>query len=52
MYETIHIGWKKPPEGWIKFTRNGSSKGNGVFRLWWPIIQLCREMVKRLHSKD
>ncbi|CAJ2627891.1 unnamed protein product [Trifolium pratense] len=37
--ETIYIGWKKPPEGWIKLNSDGACKGNndisgcgGLFR--------------------
>ena len=31
MKETIYIGWKKPPEGWIKLNNDGACKGSGEY---------------------
>jgi ribonuclease HI len=31
MKETIYIGWKKPPEGWIKLNSDGACKGIGEY---------------------
>jgi len=31
MKETIYIGWKNPPEGWIKLNSDGACKGSGEY---------------------
>lgn len=31
MKETIYIGWKKPPKGWIKLNSDGACKGIGEY---------------------
>jgi len=29
--ETIYIGWKRPPNGWMKLNNDGTCKGGGEF---------------------
>ena len=31
MKETIYIGWKKPPNDWIKLNSDGTCKGSGEY---------------------